>query len=114
MREQLDAAQRAYEDLEFQQLEQESRREEEDQDSPGARAGDPKVRELQASVAQHRVSQAGPALPPLPLPSDSSIPGLALALPSFPTCVTVFRRVYDSHGHLLNVYNVLGMVLNVS
>uniref|UniRef100_A0A8C0YYI2 PH domain-containing protein n=1 Tax=Canis lupus familiaris TaxID=9615 RepID=A0A8C0YYI2_CANLF len=54
MREQLDAAQRAYEDLEFQQLEQESRREEEDQDSPGARAGDPKVRELQASVAQHR------------------------------------------------------------
>ncbi|XP_038512723.1 pleckstrin homology-like domain family B member 3 [Canis lupus familiaris] len=54
MREQLDVAQRAYEDLEFQQLEQESRREEEDQDSPGARAGDPKVRELQASVAQHR------------------------------------------------------------
>ncbi|XP_022347506.1 pleckstrin homology-like domain family B member 3 isoform X1 [Enhydra lutris kenyoni] len=55
MREQLDVAQRAYEDLEFQQLEQESRREEEDRDSPGARALDPKVRELQASVAQHRV-----------------------------------------------------------
>ncbi|XP_022347508.1 pleckstrin homology-like domain family B member 3 isoform X3 [Enhydra lutris kenyoni] len=54
MREQLDVAQRAYEDLEFQQLEQESRREEEDRDSPGARALDPKVRELQASVAQHR------------------------------------------------------------
>ncbi|EFB28096.1 hypothetical protein PANDA_013217, partial [Ailuropoda melanoleuca] len=55
MREQLDVAQRAYEDLEFQQLEQESRREEEDRDSPGAQALDPKVRELQASVAQHRV-----------------------------------------------------------
>ncbi|XP_027943822.1 pleckstrin homology-like domain family B member 3 isoform X2 [Eumetopias jubatus] len=54
MREQLDVAQRAYEDLEFQQLEQESRQEEEDQDSPGARALDPKVQELQASVAQHR------------------------------------------------------------
>ncbi|KAF3814659.1 hypothetical protein GH733_016935, partial [Mirounga leonina] len=54
MREQLDVAQCAYEDLEFQQLEQESRREEEDRDSPGARALDPKVRELQASVAQHR------------------------------------------------------------
>ncbi|XP_045845434.1 pleckstrin homology-like domain family B member 3 [Meles meles] len=54
MREQLDVAQRAYEDLEFQQLEQESRREDEDRDSPGARALDPKVRELQASVAQHR------------------------------------------------------------
>ncbi|XP_006732041.1 pleckstrin homology-like domain family B member 3 isoform X4 [Leptonychotes weddellii] len=55
MREQLDVAQCAYEDLEFQQLEQESRWEEEDRDSPGARALDPKVRELQASVAQHRV-----------------------------------------------------------
>uniref|UniRef100_A0A8C5WAG9 Pleckstrin homology like domain family B member 3 n=1 Tax=Microcebus murinus TaxID=30608 RepID=A0A8C5WAG9_MICMU len=54
MREQLDVAQRAYEDLEFQQLEQESRQEEEDRDSPGARAPDPKVQELQASVAQHR------------------------------------------------------------
>ncbi|XP_046933890.1 pleckstrin homology-like domain family B member 3 isoform X1 [Lynx rufus] len=54
MREQLDVAQHAYEDLEFQQLEQESRREDEDRDSPGARALDPKVRELQASVAQHR------------------------------------------------------------
>ncbi|XP_059008511.1 pleckstrin homology-like domain family B member 3 isoform X1 [Mustela lutreola] len=54
MREQLDVAQRAYEDLEFQQLEQESRREEEDRDSTGARALDPKVQELQASVAQHR------------------------------------------------------------
>ncbi|XP_014650697.1 PREDICTED: pleckstrin homology-like domain family B member 3 isoform X2 [Ceratotherium simum simum] len=54
MREQLDVAQRAYEDLEFQQLERESRREEEDQDSPGARTPDPKVQELQASVAHHR------------------------------------------------------------
>ncbi|KAB0382057.1 hypothetical protein FD755_003974 [Muntiacus reevesi] len=54
MREQLDVAQRAYEDLEFQQLERESRREEEDRDSPGAGTLDPKVQELQASVAQHR------------------------------------------------------------
>ncbi|XP_012508675.1 PREDICTED: pleckstrin homology-like domain family B member 3 [Propithecus coquereli] len=54
IREQLDVAQRAYEDLEFQQLERESRQEEEDRDSPGARAPDPKVQELQASVAQHR------------------------------------------------------------
>ncbi|XP_040108490.1 pleckstrin homology-like domain family B member 3 isoform X1 [Oryx dammah] len=54
MREQLDVAQRAYEDLEFQQLERESRQEEEDRDSPGAGAPDRKVRELQASVAQHR------------------------------------------------------------
>lgn len=53
MREQLDVAQRSYEDLEFQQLERESRREE-DRDSPGARARNPKVQELQASVAQHR------------------------------------------------------------
>lgn len=53
MREQLDVAQRSYEDLEFQQLERESRREE-DRDSPGARAQNPKVQELQASVAQHR------------------------------------------------------------
>lgn len=66
MREQLDVAQRAYEDLEFQQLEQESRREEEDRDSTGARALDPKVQELQASVAQHRVSRTGLALPLLP------------------------------------------------
>lgn len=54
IREQLDGAQRAYEDLEFQQLERESRREEEDRDSPGAQAPDPKVQELQASVAQHK------------------------------------------------------------
>ncbi|XP_057567053.1 pleckstrin homology-like domain family B member 3 isoform X2 [Hippopotamus amphibius kiboko] len=54
MREQLDVAQHAYEDLEFQQLERESRWEEEDRDSPGARPLDPKVQELQASVAQHR------------------------------------------------------------
>ncbi|XP_047647176.1 pleckstrin homology-like domain family B member 3 isoform X3 [Phacochoerus africanus] len=54
MKEQLDVAQRAYEDLEFQQLERESRREEEDRDSPGARALDPKVQELQGSVAQHK------------------------------------------------------------
>uniref|UniRef100_A0A8C3VZJ5 Pleckstrin homology like domain family B member 3 n=1 Tax=Catagonus wagneri TaxID=51154 RepID=A0A8C3VZJ5_9CETA len=56
MKEQLDVAQRAYEDLEFQQLERESRREEEDRDSAGARALDPKVQELQGSVAQHKVS----------------------------------------------------------
>lgn len=62
-------AQRAYEDLEFQQLEQESRREDEDRDSPGAQALDPKVQELQASVAQHRVSRVRLALPLSPLPS---------------------------------------------
>ncbi|XP_045701324.1 pleckstrin homology-like domain family B member 3 [Phyllostomus hastatus] len=55
MREQLDVAQRAYEDLEFQQLERESRREEEDpRGSPGACVRDPKVQELQASLVQHR------------------------------------------------------------
>ncbi|XP_061028907.1 pleckstrin homology-like domain family B member 3 isoform X3 [Eubalaena glacialis] len=54
MREQLDVAQHAYEDLEFQQLERESQREEEDWDSPRARALDPKIQELQASVVQHR------------------------------------------------------------
>ncbi|XP_065755345.1 pleckstrin homology-like domain family B member 3 [Phocoena phocoena] len=54
MKEQLDVAQHAYEDLEFQQLERESQWEE-DRDSPRARALDPKVLELQASVAQHRV-----------------------------------------------------------
>ncbi|XP_045058895.2 pleckstrin homology-like domain family B member 3 isoform X2 [Desmodus rotundus] len=55
MREQLDVAQRAYEDLEFQQLERESRREEEDpRCSPGAGVRDPKVQELQASLTQHR------------------------------------------------------------
>ncbi|XP_048185600.1 pleckstrin homology-like domain family B member 3 [Perognathus longimembris pacificus] len=54
MREQLDVAQRAYEDLEFQQLERESRQEEEDRDGPGAPTPDPRVQELQASVAQHR------------------------------------------------------------
>ena len=69
-------AQRAYEDLEFQQLERESRQEEEDRDSPGAGAPDPKVQELQASVAQHRVSWSGLTLPPSPLPSGSSIQGL--------------------------------------
>ncbi|XP_032470066.1 pleckstrin homology-like domain family B member 3 isoform X2 [Phocoena sinus] len=53
MKEQLDVAQHAYEDLEFQQLERESQWEE-DRDSPRARALDPKVLELQASVAQHR------------------------------------------------------------
>ncbi|KAM4825611.1 pleckstrin homology-like domain family B member 3 [Thomomys bottae] len=54
MREQLDVAQRAYEDLEFQQLEQESRQEEEDRVGPGAPVPDPRVQELQASVVQHR------------------------------------------------------------
>ncbi|XP_021075489.1 pleckstrin homology-like domain family B member 3 [Mus pahari] len=53
IREQLDAAQRTYEDLEFQQLERESRVEEE-RESPAVRPPDSKVRELQASVAQHR------------------------------------------------------------
>ncbi|KAL1763265.1 pleckstrin-likey-like domain family B member 3, partial [Sigmodon hispidus] len=53
IREQLDAAQRAYEDLEFQQLERESRADEE-RASPEVGAPDSKVRELQASVAQHR------------------------------------------------------------
>lgn len=55
IREQLDAAQRSYEDLEFQQLERESRVDEE-RDSPEVRAPDTKVRALQASVAQHKVS----------------------------------------------------------
>ncbi|XP_012862053.2 pleckstrin homology-like domain family B member 1 [Echinops telfairi] len=73
VRDQLEAAQRAYEDLEFQQLEQESRREEEDRDSPGARALDPKVQELQASVAQHRVSRT--RSPPSPsTPHSASVP----------------------------------------
>uniref|UniRef100_A0A8C5KIQ8 Pleckstrin homology-like domain family B member 3 n=1 Tax=Jaculus jaculus TaxID=51337 RepID=A0A8C5KIQ8_JACJA len=54
IREQLDAAQRAYEDLEFQQLERESWQEEEERGSPGARTPHPKVQELQASVAQHK------------------------------------------------------------
>ncbi|XP_052025290.1 pleckstrin homology-like domain family B member 3 [Apodemus sylvaticus] len=54
IREQLDAAQRTYEDLEFQQLERESRVDE-DRESPEVPAPDAnKVRELQASVAQHR------------------------------------------------------------
>lgn len=77
MKEQLDVAQRAYEDLEFQQLERESQWEE-DWDSPRARALDPKVQELQASVVQHRVSRAGLALPPSPLPSVSSAPFFVL------------------------------------
>ncbi|XP_023560341.1 pleckstrin homology-like domain family B member 3 [Octodon degus] len=54
LREQLEVAQRAYEDLEFQQLERESRQEEEDLENPGAQAPDPKVLELQTSVAQHK------------------------------------------------------------
>ena len=81
MREQLDVAQHAYEDLEFQQLERESQREEEDWDSPRARALDPKVQELQASVVQHRVSRAGLALPPSPLPPVSSAPFFVLVSP---------------------------------
>lgn len=82
-------AQRAYEDLEFQELERESRREEEDhRDSPGVWGPDPKVQELQASVAQHRVSWAGPAgLPRVPPPpAGSSAPFRALSL--LPACVT--------------------------
>lgn len=86
-------AQRAYEDLEFQQLERESRREEEDRDSPGTRALDPEARELQASVAQHRVSQAGLALPPSLFPSVSSTLYVTLSLSSFPTCVMFFGAV---------------------
>lgn len=79
-------AQRAYEDLEFQQLERESRREEEDhRDGPGVWAPDPKVQELQASVAQHRVSWAGLAcLPHVTRWLFHSF----LALSLFPTCVT--------------------------
>ena len=80
-------AQRAYEDLEFQQLERESRREEEDKDSPGTRALDPKVQELQGSVAQHKVSQVWPSQPPLALPSLSSPLCLASSLSSFPPSV---------------------------
>ncbi|XP_074163128.1 pleckstrin homology-like domain family B member 3 [Sminthopsis crassicaudata] len=51
--EQLDVAQRAYEDLEFQQLEKESSREEE-VDGLGSQGLGPKIRELQESLAQHR------------------------------------------------------------
>ncbi|XP_036598863.1 pleckstrin homology-like domain family B member 3 [Trichosurus vulpecula] len=51
--EQLDAAQRSYEDLEFQQLEKESSCEEE-VDGPGHQGLGPKIRELQGSLAQHR------------------------------------------------------------
>ncbi|XP_043855157.1 pleckstrin homology-like domain family B member 3 [Dromiciops gliroides] len=51
--EQLDAAHRAYEDLEFQQLEKESSRDEE-VDGPGHQGLDPKIRELQGSLAQHK------------------------------------------------------------
>ncbi|XP_027713995.1 pleckstrin homology-like domain family B member 3 [Vombatus ursinus] len=51
--EQLEAAQRSYEDLEFQQLEKESSREEE-VDGSGHQGLGPKVRELQGSLAQHR------------------------------------------------------------
>ena len=104
MREQLDVAQHAYEDLEFQQLEQESRREDEDRDSPGARALDPKVRELQASVAQHRVSRTRLALPPSLLPSVSSIPRLALSLSSFPAWVPFFGA-----GTSVDVYGAFTM-----
>ncbi|XP_060222369.1 pleckstrin homology-like domain family B member 3 isoform X2 [Meriones unguiculatus] len=53
IREQLDAAQRAFEDLEFQQLERESRVDEE-RARPEGGAPEPRVRELQASVARHR------------------------------------------------------------
>ncbi|KAM9631864.1 pleckstrin homology-like domain family B member 3 isoform 1-T2 [Trichechus inunguis] len=54
IREQLEVAQRAYEDLEFQQLERESWQEEEGREGPGGSAPNPKIQELQASVAQHR------------------------------------------------------------
>lgn len=88
MREQLDVAQRAYEDLEFQQLERESRREEEDpRGSSGACVRDPKVQELQASLVQHKVSRA--ALACLP-------PGALCLLPSMSgpfsvaTCAVLF------------------------
>ncbi|XP_055460062.1 pleckstrin homology-like domain family B member 3, partial [Psammomys obesus] len=53
IREQLDAAQRTFEDLEFQQLERESHVDEE-QARPEGSAPEPRVRELQASVARHR------------------------------------------------------------
>ncbi|XP_072463944.1 pleckstrin homology-like domain family B member 3 isoform X3 [Notamacropus eugenii] len=51
--EQLDAAQRSYEDLEFQQLEKESSCEEEG-DGPGHQGLGPKIQELQGNLAQHR------------------------------------------------------------
>lgn len=92
MKEQLDVAQRSYEDLEFQQLERESRREEEDRDSRGAQALDAKVQELQASVAQHRVSRTR-LHASLALPSVFSTPCLALSLSLFPICVMFFRIV---------------------
>ncbi|XP_028920860.1 pleckstrin homology-like domain family B member 3 [Ornithorhynchus anatinus] len=54
--EQLEAAQRGYEDLEFQQLERESRREEEERDGAGAGAREleGQIRELEGSLAQHK------------------------------------------------------------
>ena len=103
MREQLDVAQRAYEDLEFQQLERESRREEEDRDSPGAGALDPKVQELQASVAQHRVSRAGLALLPSPSPSGSS---MRLSRP-FPVLVSPCVVFFKTAMVVADVYRAL-------
>lgn len=81
-REQLDTAQRAYEDLEFQQLERESRREEEDRDGPGARVPVARVPELQASVAQHKVglSTPAPALCPLPCLPHPHVPSSPCSL----------------------------------
>ncbi|XP_038622902.1 pleckstrin homology-like domain family B member 3 [Tachyglossus aculeatus] len=54
--EQLEAAQRGYEDLEFQQLERESRREEEERDGAGAggRELEGQIWELEGSLAQHK------------------------------------------------------------
>ena len=103
MREQLDVAQRAYEDLEFQQLERESRWEEEDRDSPGAGALDPKVQELQASVAQHRVSRAGLALLPSPSPSGSS---MRLSRP-FPVLVSPCVVFFKTAMVVADVYRAL-------
>lgn len=104
-------AQHAYEDLEFQQLERESQWEE-DRDSPRARALDPKVLELQASVAQHRVSRAGLALPPSPLPSVSSTPFSVSSAP-FSVLVSSLRHVLQN-SNASCIYHVLGTVRNVS
>lgn len=96
MKEQLDVAQRAYEDLEFQQLERESRREEEDRDSPGTQAPDPKVQELQASMAQHKVSLAGLSCLPRVTPClFYSVSGpFSVLIPTFIVFLRVVADVY--------------------
>lgn len=107
IREQLDAAQRAYEDLEFQQLERESRQEEEDhRDSPGAWVLDPKVQELQSSVAQHRVSWARQAcLPHISLRLFHSVSGPF----SVSYLCHVLHNSNNTSWHLLIIYCVPGV-----